>query len=158
MIAIAVVDKTWGIGKDGGLLVHLPGDLKYFKEKTLGHYVVMGRETLESLPGGKPLPGRTTIVITRNEAYEADCEILNSVDEFLKRYEDEEVYVAGGAQIYEQLLPYCDSCLITKMDKAFDADKHFENLDESDEFELVNVSEPHEENGVTYRFTEYRRV
>ena len=78
MKAIVAVDRNWGIGRDGGLLVHLPGDLKYFKEKTLGKTVVMGRETLESLPGGKPLPGRDNIVLTLNSFYEAGCPLCHS--------------------------------------------------------------------------------
>lgn len=161
--AIVVVDKNWGIGFQGDLLAHLPGDLAYFKEKTLGKVVLMGRETLESLPGGKPLSGRTTVVLTRNAEYEATCEVINSLEEFLDKcevggMEFEEVFIAGGAQIYEQFLPHCDKCLITKIDSEFEADKHFPDLDSSDEFKLVSESEVHEENGFTYRFTEYARV
>ncbi len=73
MNAIVAVDRNWGIGKDNALLAHLPGDLKYFKEKTMGKVLIMGRKTLESLPGGKPLPGRTTIVLTGNPAYEPEA-------------------------------------------------------------------------------------
>ena len=69
MKAIVATEKNWGIGKDGNLLIHLPGDLKFFKEETMGKVLIMGRKTLESLPGGRPLEGRTTIVLTRDENY-----------------------------------------------------------------------------------------
>ena len=159
MIAIAVVDKEWGIGKDGELLIHLPGDLKYFKEKTLGKVIVMGRKTLMSLPGGKPLPGRETVVLSRHRDFTADgCTIVHSVDEVLEILKDKDVYIAGGSEVYRQFLPYCDTCLITKIDRTFEADKHFENLDIAKGYVLEDESEPHHENGVSYRFATYRRM
>ena len=81
MELIAAADKTWAIGRDGKLLCHLPGELKYFKEKTTGKTVVMGRKTLESLPGSKPLPNRRNIVLTKDLSFEKEgCEIVHSVD------------------------------------------------------------------------------
>lgn len=158
MKAIAVVDKNWGIGCEGKLLVHIPRDLKYFKDKTVGKVVVMGRRTLESLPGGKPLPGRKTVVLTKNREFDCECETVHSIDEVLDKYGSEDVFIAGGEEVYRAFLPYCDMFLITKIDAEFDADKHFENLDQSDEYEFVSEDEPIEENGVSYRFTQYRRV
>lgn len=161
MKAIVAVDRNWGIGKDGGMLVHIPKDLAYFKEKTLGKVVIMGRGTLESLPGSKPLPGRETIVLSRKKDYDPGCKVCRSMDElfdFLKGYRDEEVFVAGGGDIYRQLMPYCDACLVTKIDAAFEADTFFENLDLQEDFILASAQEPITENGVTYSFTEYRRV
>ena len=141
MELIAAADKNWAIGRDGKLLCHLPGDLKYFKEKTTGKTVVMGRKTLESLPGSKPLPNRRNIVLTKDPSFEKEgCEIVHS-----------------GASVYEQLLPYCDSCYITKIDACFDADTYIVNLDERDDFQLEWHSQPMEENGFTYRFTRYDR-
>ena len=82
MNLIAAADLNWGIGKDGGLLISLPGDMKYFKEKTSGKVVIMGRATLESLPGGKPLPNRTNIVLTTNKDFEREgCIIVHDMDE-----------------------------------------------------------------------------
>ncbi|MBR0597281.1 dihydrofolate reductase [Sinanaerobacter chloroacetimidivorans] len=160
MKAIVAVDQNWGIGKDGGLLTYLPGDLKYFKEKTLGKVVVMGRETLESLPGKKPLKDRTNIVLTRNPDYQADCLICRSMGELFKTLESfnmEDVFIIGGETVYRQFLPYCNELFVTKIEAAFEADKHFENLDLRPDLEVVAVSEPRLENGLTYRFTEYRR-
>ncbi|MCI8349377.1 MAG: dihydrofolate reductase [Firmicutes bacterium] len=158
MKLIAVADKNWGIGKDNKLLCHLPGDLKYFKEKTLGKTIVMGRKTLESLPGGKPLPGRKTIILTRDKTLVNDgVQIIHSIEELLS-INDEELIVAGGGQIYNQLLEYCDSCLITKLDCSFDADTFLSDLDTSVDFEMIWQSEEQVENGISYRFTEYKRI
>lgn len=161
MKAIVVVDNHWGIGKDGQLLAHLPGDLKYFKEKTLGKTIIVGRKTLQSFPGGKPLPGRTNIVLTENLAFEQDqCAICNDLDELfdeIAMLDGEDVYVVGGACIYEMFLPYCDDVYVTKIQKTFDADKHFPNLDQSDSFEKTWQSELIEEKGVQYRFEKYSR-
>ena len=161
MKAILSADKNWGIGKDGELLVRLPGDMKYFKEKTVGKVVVMGRSTLESLPGGKPLPERTNIVLSRNPDFKAVCETCCSEAHLLRELaasEETEVYVIGGAQIYEALLPYCDTVFVTKIDAAFPADRHFPDLDRAEDWALVQESDPQEEKGFVYRFTEYRRV
>ncbi len=160
MKAIVVVDRNWAIGKGNSLLAHLPGDLKYFKEKTLGKVVAMGRQTLESFPGGKPLPERTNIVLTTNEDYPAACEICCSKDQLfqcLADYDPEDVFIIGGEQVYREFLPYCDKVYVTKIDAVFPADKYFPNLDEDSEWELVYESEPVTEKGLTYRFTEYTR-
>ncbi len=158
MKLIAVADKNWGVGKDNKLLCHLPGDLKYFKENTLGKTIVMGRKTLESLPGGKPLPGRKTIILTRDKTLvNDDVQIVHSIEELFS-INDEELIVAGGGQIYNQLLEYCNSCLITKLDCSFDADTFLPDLDTSVDFEMIWQSEEQVENGISYRFTEYKRI
>jgi dihydrofolate reductase len=157
---IVAVDNNWGIGKDGGLLVNLPGDLKYFKEQTLGKVVVMGRTTFESLPGKKPLKDRVNIVLSRNEEFAPGCIKCRSMGELFKAleaYDMEDVFIIGGADIYRQFLPYCSSHLVTKIHGVYEADKYFENLDLRNDMELVSTSEPVTENGVSYQFTEYRR-
>ena len=152
-------DKNWAIGKDNDLLCHLPGDLKYFKERTTGKTVVMGRKTLESLPGGKPLPKRTNIVLTRDESFEKEgCVIIHSIEELLEKYGQEDLMVMGGAEIYTKLLPYCDTCYITEIDKEFEADKHIPNVSADPSFEKVWESDEQIENGIAYRFVEYKRV
>ena len=94
MNLIAAADEAWGIGKDGGLLAHLPGDMKYFRETTQGKVVVMGRKTLESFPGGRPLKNRTNIVLTRNGAYQPEgVRVCRSREEAL---EASEGVSAGG--------------------------------------------------------------
>lgn len=160
MKSIVAVDKNWGIGKEGKLLTHLPGDLKYFKEMTKGKVVVMGRATFESLPGKKPLPDRVNIVLSRNPEFSGDCIHCKSMGELFKvleNYDMEDVYIIGGEDIYRQFLPYCDCHLVTKIDSCFEADKHFENLDVRGDLELTNESCENEENGHKYKFLEYRR-
>ena len=161
MKTIVAVDKNWGIGKEGCLLCHLPGDLKYFKEKTRGKVVVMGRTTFESLPGKKPLPDRVNIILSRNPDFSReDCIVCRSMGELFKvleGYDMEDVFIIGGAEIYRQFEPYCNSHLVTKIHADLDADRHFENLDERSDFELADQSCIQCENGLEYCFTEYKK-
>ena len=161
MKTIVAVDNNWGIGKEGCLLCHLPGDMKYFKERTLGKVVIMGRTTFESFPGQKPLKDRVNIVLSRNPDFQpADCIKCKSMGELFKvleNYNMDDVMVIGGEDIYRQFLPYCNAHLVTKINETFGADKHFENLDQCGDWELVWESEPQEDNGMEYRFREYRR-
>jgi dihydrofolate reductase len=160
MNAITVVDQNWGIGHNGKLLVHLPGDLKYFKEKTTGKTVIIGRETFDSM-GGKLLPGRKTLILSRNTSLKPDCPVFHSLEDtiaYVKNKQEEELFVAGGEAIYRLFLPYCDTFFITKIHKAFEADRYFPNLDESpDEFKMHWSGNIMEENAVKYQFFEYRR-
>lgn len=163
MKLILAADKNWAIGKDGGLLCHLPGDLKFFKEKTQGKTVVMGRPTLESLPGGKPLPKRENIVLTTREDYEKEGAVIvhseAELNQLLEARDTEEVMIIGGGKVYRDFLGKCDTCYITKIDETFDgADTYFVDLDALGEFEIVWQSEVQEENGIRYQFFEYRRV
>ncbi len=161
MNLIVAADENWGIGKDGGLLTHLSGDLKYFKEKTKGKVVVMGRATLESLPKGRPLPERTNIVLTRDTSFEKEgCVIVNNMEQLLAecaKYDSEDVMIIGGEQIYMQLIRQCERLFITKIFASFDADKHLMNVDRMRSFELVWESDIKEENGISYQFLEYRK-
>lgn len=161
MKTIVAVDNNWGIGKDGRLLCHLPGDLKYFKEKTLGKVVVMGRTTCESLPGKKPLADRVNIVLSRNPDFQPAgfirCRSMGELFKVLENHDMEDVFIIGGADIYRQFGPYCSGHLVTKINGVFDADRHFEDLDKRSDLKLVWESEPQRENGLEYRFTEYRR-
>ncbi|MCI7469827.1 MAG: dihydrofolate reductase [Lachnospiraceae bacterium] len=160
MIAIAAVDKNWGIGYKGKLLTSIPNDMKLFKNETTGNVIVMGRKTLESFPGGRPLPSRTNIVLTTYKDYKSgDAIIVHDMDELfntLKDYSKEKIYVIGGESIYRQLLPYCEKALITKIDFAYDADAYFPNLDKEDGWELEGESEEETYFDLCYTFTEYR--
>ena len=134
MNLIAAVDKNWAIGKNNELLVSIPNDMKMFRQMTTGKVVVMGRKTLESFPNGLPLKNRVNIVLTKNQNYQVKGAIIvHSVEEVLeelKKYDSEDVYVIGGEQIYRQMLPYCDTAHMTKIDHAYEADAYFPNLDE----------------------------
>lgn len=161
MIAIAAVSKDWAIGKDNKLLFSIPEDMKFFRQTTKGHVVVMGRKTLESFPGGKPLPGRTNIVLTRSRNYDAKgAVVVSSVKELkdcLKDYPHEKIFVIGGGSIYKELLPLTDTAFITKVSEHAAADTYFPNLDEDDKWEVADSSDEFEYDGLKFRFLTYRR-
>ena len=161
MRLILAADENWAIGREGSLLCHIPGDLKYFKERTSGKTVVMGRATLESLPGGKPLPRRDNIVLTRRQDYQKEGVLIAHDEEelgaLLAGRNPDDVYIIGGGQVYRQFLPQCDVCYITRIYEKFPADTWFVDLDEDDRFEVSWKSRMQEENGIRYRFFEYRR-
>ncbi|MCI2062835.1 MAG: dihydrofolate reductase [Eubacteriaceae bacterium] len=161
MNAIVAVDKNWGIGRDGELLVHIPGDMKFFREKTTGKNIIIGRKTLESFPDGRPLPDRHNIVLTSNDRYAIDgCTVCCGVEALMRllgKFADDSIFVCGGESVYRLLLPYVDTIWITKIDKEFEADKHFPNLDKDEDFEAVWESEPMEHKGTGYRFLKYER-
>ena len=155
--AIVHVDKEWGIGKGNDMMFSLPKDMKFFRETTLGHTVVMGGNTLRSFPGQKPLKNRTNIVLSRGQVRD-DCVIVRSYEELknlLKSKREELVYVIGGGEVYKELLPYCDGVLVTKVDAVGGAEVFFPNLDERENFVCVDEGEPLEDNGYTIRFTKY---
>ncbi len=161
MQAILSADRNWGIGNKNKLLVSIPSDMKMFREKTTGKVVVMGRKTLESFPNGMPLKNRTNIVLTSNRDYAAKGAVLvyseEELKEELKKYKDEEIYVIGGESIYRMLLPLCDTVYVTKIDRQFEADTFFPNLDKMDEWEMTEESEEQTCFDLEYRFTKYER-
>lgn len=161
MNLIVAVDNKWGIGKDGGLLAHLPSDMKYFKEHTTGKVVVMGRRTLESMPGKKGLPNRTNYVLTSNSEYLADSAIVVNTEadllSALEQYEPQDVFIIGGASMYNKYYKQCEELFITKIDADLGADTFITNIDKDKDFEVVSESEAITENGITYRFYIYRR-
>ena len=161
--AILHVDKKWGIGKKNTLMFSLPLDMKFFRETTSGHTVVLGENTLKSFPGGKPLKNRRHIVLSPG-AERDDCEIVRNLEEAkaaMRRAEEdgEDVYVIGGASVYRQLLPYCGEVYVTKVDADGGADTFFPNLDVADDeknFSCVKKSEPQEDNGYIIPFCTYK--
>lgn len=161
MKGIVIVDENWNIGLKGKLLAHLPGDLKFFKETTEGKVIVYGRKTLESFPGSNPLPNRTNIILTRNPQYKNKKAIVCCGEEALwhelKRYPEEDVFIAGGSSVYEKFLDYCGEILVTKMYKGFEADSRFPNLDERTDFRLKYEGPLLEEKGIKFRFTTYEK-
>ena len=161
MNAIAAVDANWAIGNKNRLLTSIPADMKFFREKTMGHVVVMGRKTLESFPNGLSLKNRVNIVLTANRSYKVkDAIIVHTKEELLeelKKYDSNELYVIGGGSIYEMLIPYCDTAYITKIDHAYAADTYFPNLDQMDDWEMTEVSEEQTCFDLEYVFAKYER-
>lgn len=161
MKLIAAVDNEWNIGNKGNLLFSLPDDMKFFRTTTSGKIVVMGRKNLESFPGSKPLKNRINIVLSRSKHDVDGAEFVTGVDELLdrlKEYDSGDVYVIGGAQIYSLLLPYCDTALITHVDAvAIEADSKFPEL-KNNEWTVTEQSDIHENNGIKFRFTTYKRI
>ena len=160
MNCIVVVDQNWAIGCEGGLLFSLPTDMKRFRSLTIDGTVILGRKTLDSFPGGRPLPRRRNIVITRKVDFDREgCEIVPSPQAALEAAagtEEEQLWVIGGGSVYTALLPQCKRAFVTRVDSAApEADTFFPNLDKLPGWEVESVSEPVEENGVTYRFVDY---
>lgn len=165
MNIIVNVSENWAIGKGNSLLFHISGDMKFFKSHTVGNTVVMGRKTLESLPGARPLPNRQNIVLTRNADFEPvisdNLKIMHSIDEFLVSIDvdnSDDIYVIGGESIYATLLPYCKRAYVTKvMDTVTDADAFMVNLDDESDWEISEESETINEKGFDYKFVTYTR-
>ncbi len=156
--AIVHVDKEWGIGKGNDMMFSLPKDMKFFRETTMGHTVVMGGNTLRSFPNGKPLKNRTNIVLSRGQVRD-DCIIVRdytTLKEELKARQNEDVYIIGGGAVYKELLPYCEEVLVTKVDAIGGAEVFFPDLDKSESFICVDEGEPLEDNGYVIRFTTYK--
>lgn len=160
MNLIAAVDLNWGIGYNSELLEKIPQDMKFFKEKTLGKVIVMGRNTLESLPNRKPLNQRINIVLTKNRNYNCEGVILcYSIKELfieLKKYNDEDIFIIGGESIYAQLISHCDRAYITKIYKEYVHNKILVNLDMDQGWQKVSTSEKLEfKHDIYFNFNTY---
>jgi len=163
MNIIVAVDKKWGIGNKGKLLVSIPRDKKLFREETTGKVIIMGHNTLLSLPGAQPLAGRENIVLSRDKSLSIKgATVLNGVDacmDYLKKnnIKDSDVFVIGGESVYNDFLPYCDVAHITYIDYEYEADRHFLNLDISNEWSLVLETEEETYFDIPYTFRLYKR-
>ena len=157
MNLIVAVDKNWAIGKDGDQLVYLSEDLKRFKSLTTGHPVILGRKTLATFPGRRPLKGRRNLILSRSADFAPEgAEVFSDV-ETLRAAAPEDAFVIGGASVYRQLLPWCSTAYVTKIDRAFPADCHFPDLDQDPAWEQAEESVPLEQDGIIYRYLTYRR-
>ena len=161
MNLIVNVDSNWAIGYRGKLLVSIPEDMKFFRSETTGIVVVLGRKTLDTFPGGKPLKNRTNIILTRNPNYQVKgaiiCHSVEEVLEELKKYNSEDVYIIGGDSIYKEFLPYCDVAHVTRTDHVYDADAWFPNLEEDPAWVLTGESEEKTYFDLEFRFCRYER-
>lgn len=170
---IVAVAKNGVIGKEGGMPWHLPAELARFKEVTMGHPIIMGRKTHESI--GRALPGRTNIVITRNKDFKAEgCEVARSLDEAIEKANQteggsaaqtskkfrrpKEIFIIGGEQIYKQAMPLLDRIYLTRVDAEVDGDKFF-NYDPSEWKQISSEKHPADEkNQYDFEFTVLERV
>lgn len=156
---IVAVSADFAIGKGNRLLFNLPKDLVYFKEHTLNKVVVMGDKTYYSLPK-RPLPKRTTIVMTLDPEFGEEgvtaVHSLPELGEVLKQYDSKDVWVCGGASIYNLLMDYCEYGYITKVQKIVEADTYINNVDKKQNWKVVSKGEKQEENGLEYSFDVYK--
>lgn len=158
MNVIAAVDQNWAIGKDGGQLIYISEDLKHFKTLTTGHPVILGRKTLATLPGGRPLKGRRNLILSRSPDFAPEeAEVFASLDALLAAA-SEDAFVIGGASVYQALLDRCDTAYITKIGWSFpDADCWFPNLDRHPEWTVAEEGPELEEKGVKFRYVTYKK-
>jgi dihydrofolate reductase len=154
---IFAMDRNRAIGVNNTLPWHLPGDLKFFKAVTMGHPILMGRKTYESI--GRPLPGRRNMILTQNTEFGAEgCEVIHSVDEAVQEFRDQELFVIGGAEIFRLFAETVDRMYITFIEHEFEADTYMSDLDLS-EWTLVSSEqgERNEKNPYEYYFRIYQR-
>ncbi len=161
MQAIVAVDSHWGIGNKNELLVRIPNDQKMFRQETTGKVVILGRKTIETFPNGMPLKNRTNIILTRNPAYKAEGAIVvhntEELQEAIKPFDTDLIYVIGGESIYKLLLPLCDTVHVTKIDHTYEADAFFPDLDADPEWEVAEESDEQTYFDLTYTFVKYVR-
>lgn len=161
MNMIVAVDNNWAIGCKNNLLVRIPADHKNFRRETTGKVVVLGRKTLETFPQGLPLANRTNIILSTNPDYKVKGAIVvhseSELEEELRKYDTEDVYVIGGESVYRMMLPRCDVVHVTKIDHEYEADTYFPNLDQDEEWEITAESEEQTYFDLPYCFLKYER-
>lgn len=157
-LVVAVYDD-WGIGKDGTQPLVVPEDRKHFRELTSGGAVIVGRKTLADFPGGRPLPNRTNIILTRQDIDIENAIVAHSAGQALDAAEGRgRVFVIGGSSVYEALLSHCRTAHVTKVHATPESDVFFPDLDASPDWQLRAASGLLEQDGLRYEFTEYGRV
>ena len=158
MDLIVAVYDDWGIGKDGTQPVALTADRKFFRENTKGATVIVGRKTLADFPGGRPLPKRINLVLSRSGGTIEGAIVCASPEDAVKAAADaEKVMVIGGGSVYLQMLPMCDRAYITKVHVTPESDTYFPNLDQDPQWELSEVLQSGEEDGIAYEMCLYAR-
>ena len=160
IIGIVCVDNKWAIGKDNDLLFHLKKDMEFFKEKTMNSVVVMGENTLLSLPGGKPLKDRINIVLCPEGHKYDGCFCVHNFDELIARLKllVGNIFIIGGGMLYNSMLEYYDKVYVTKVAADGEGTVFFPNLDENDSFIITEESEPLIDEGYNIQFVTYRKV
>ncbi len=158
MELIVAVYDDWGIGRDGTQPIALKADRKFFREQTKGAMVIVGRRTIADFPGQKPLPGRVNVALTRSGKEIPGFTVCASAEEAAELAKTaERAMVIGGGSIYRQMLPLCDRAIITKVHVTPESDTWFPNLDEDRAWELHEILQSGEEDGIRYEMCDYRR-
>lgn len=158
MELIVAVYDDWGIGRDGTQPIALSADRKFFRENTRGAMVIAGRRTVADFPGGKPLPGRVNVVLTRKGGDFPGFTVCGSPEEAAALAQTaQRATVIGGGSIYRQMLPYCDMAYITKVHCTPVSDTYFPNLDEDPAWEQTQLLGAGEEDGIAYEIFLYTR-
>ena len=158
MELIVAVYDDWGIGREGTQPVALAADRKFFRQTTKGAMVIVGRKTLSDFPGGKPLPNRVNVVLTRGNPQIEGVEICHSPEEAMELAKTvDRAMVIGGGSVYRQMLPLCDTAYITKVHCTVPCDTYFPNLDEDAQWVMERILDSGEENGIAYEMCLYRR-
>ncbi|MBO4458475.1 MAG: dihydrofolate reductase [Butyrivibrio sp.] len=161
MKAIVAVDKNWAIGYQGRLLVSIRADQQNFKNLTMGKTIVYGRKTLETFPRKVVLPGRDNIILSTRENYEVkDAVVAHSKEELKELIKDiptDDVFIIGGSSVYNEFINDCDTAIVTFIDKEYQADSYFPNLDEDPAWELAEESEEQVYFDITYTYRTYVR-
>lgn len=158
MKCIVAVDNSFGIGRGADLLFHIPADLKKFKEITTGKVIIMGKNTLLSLPNQQPLPDRINIVLSTT-LHRDDCVIcpsLTALWKVLEPYNSDDVIVIGGEEVYKQLLCHCTTAYVTKVCAQANATSFFPDIDLMDNWRMINKSPKQIYNNLEYYFCEYK--
>ena len=158
---IAAVDNNMGIGINNQLLCYLSADLKHFKATTMGHAIIMGRKTFDSLPNRKPLPGRENIILTQQDEnlFPSDVTIVHNLQEALKIVDatSSPLFVIGGATIYQLFLPYTNTLYLTELHATWHADSFFPHIDENNWQEKEKETHHDEKLNINYSFTVWVR-
>ena len=158
MNLIAAVDQNWAIGKNGDQLCYIPADLKRFQALTTGHAVILGRKTLATFPGGRPLKNRRNLVLSRNPDFAPEgAEVFRDLDSLLAAA-PADAFVIGGESVYRALLAHCDRAYITKIHRAWPSDAYFPDLDADPAWAVIQEGEALEQDGLTFRYVTYERV
>lgn len=158
MELIVAVYDDWGIGCEGTQPIALSADRKFFRETTRGAMVIAGRRTVSDFPGGKPLPGRVNVVLTRQDVGIPGFTVCHSPEEAMALAKSaQRAMVIGGGSVYRQMLPLCDAAYITKVHCTTACDTYFPNLDEDPAWVLAETLLSGEEDGISYEMCLYRR-
>ncbi len=159
MDLIVAVYEDWGIGRDGTQPVALSADRKFFRETTRGAAVIVGRRTVEDFPGQKPLPGRENILLSRSLDGLSGFTVCHSPQEAAAHTKNaQRVFVIGGGSVYREMLPMCESAYVTKIQTNPGSDTYFPNLDQAPDWEMQEILQSGEENGIPYQMCLYKRI